>query len=84
MNTTAVLSGKILPNAVSQCGLITPETKTQAGLRTLTSDNHYRLFFGDQTASEVEQLQAHDQVKVKGYIKDNDYGAIFVTSIASI
>lgn len=71
--------------AVTPCGIITPETRTQSGLR---GDSRYRLFFGDQTEDEVE-LTSEEPITVTGYIKEvtnwgNTYWderAIFVTHI---
>lgn len=72
--------------AVTPCGLITPETRTQAGM---SGEAFHRLFFGDQT-QEQEALTPGAGVTVTGYIKELqdargerywDESAIFVTHI---
>lgn len=62
---------------MSRCGIITPETQLQAGLRiTETQDEPRRLFFGEQTNpesmkrfAELQLAGIATEVEVSGYFK---------------
>lgn len=82
-NTTVTVNRPIVGsmNMVKKCGILTPETKTQAGFQSDSQESIVkRLFFGDHTDSEsmklVEGLLVPDypffskddlKVKVSGY-----------------
>lgn len=68
---------------MARCGITTPETILQAGLRGEDYEGPTRIFFGDQTAEEGRQRFAElsiagiaTPVEVSGYFKyrENAYG----------
>lgn len=79
-NTATVLAGPYRGTMrfMQRCGIITPETETQAGLRhsDQDSDGPTRLFFGKQTDEASKKVFAEAsiagiavEVEVRGYFK---------------